>query len=30
MRKRHNKFKARNHGEAAEGKRKRQESEAAI
>jgi putative sigma-54 modulation protein len=30
IRKRHNKFKARNHAEAAEGKRKRQESEAAL
>jgi putative sigma-54 modulation protein len=30
IRKRHNKFKARNHGEAAEGKRLRQESEAAL
>lgn len=30
MRKRHNKFKARNHSEAAKGKRKRQESEPAV
>lgn len=30
MRKRHNKFKARNHSEAAKGKRKRQESESAV